>query len=57
MAVGAVAAIVLARSDYRLWARHLLVPIWLVTVGLLLAVILLGTDNDMGATRWINLGF
>ena len=57
MAVGAVAAIVLARSDYRLWAKKLLLPIWGVSVLLLLAVIALGTDNDMGASRWINLGF
>ena len=55
--VGTVAAVILAKSDYRLWAKKLLLPIWGVSVLLLLAVIALGTDNDMGATRWINLGF
>ena len=57
IAAGLVAAVVLARTDYRLWARQLLLPIWVITVLLLLAVVVLGTDNDMGATRWINLGF
>ena len=47
----------LAFVDYHVWVRRLLMPVWLVTVGMLVAVIFLGTDNDMGATRWIDLGF
>ena len=54
---GVVAAIVLAYTDYRLWARRLLVPIWAFTVVLLAIVLVAGTDNDMGASRWIDLGF
>ena len=54
---GVVAAIVLAYTDYRLWARRLLVPIWVFTVVLLAIVLVAGTDNDMGASRWIDLGF
>ena len=57
IALGTVAAVVLARVDYRLWVRHLLMPIWVVTAGLLLLVLVAGTDNDMGASRWIDLGF
>ncbi len=57
IAAGALVAFVLAKIDYRLWVRQLIMPIWLVTLGLLLAVIALGTDNGMGATRWIDLGF
>lgn len=56
-AVGLAAAAALAILDYRIWVRRFLVPIWVVTVGLLALVIVAGTDNDMGATRWINLGF
>lgn len=56
-AVGAAGAVVLARVDYRLWAHRLLMPIWLLTVGLLVVVVVAGTDNGMGASRWINLGF
>lgn len=55
--VGLAAAAALAILDYRIWVRRFLVPIWVVTVGLLALVIVAGTDNDMGATRWINLGF
>ena len=57
LAVGVVIAVVLAVLDYRIWAKTFLLPIWVVTVILLAVVIFAGTDNDMGATRWINLGF
>lgn len=57
IAVGLVVAVVLAKVDYHLWVRSLLMPIWVVTAGLLLFVLVGGTDNDMGASRWINLGF
>ena len=56
-AVGSVVAVGLAVLDYRVWVRRFLMPIWVVTVALLALVIVAGTDNDMGATRWINLGF
>ena len=54
---GTVVAIILAKVDYRFWVRQMIMPIWVVTLALLVAVIALGTDNGMGATRWINLGF
>ena len=54
---GVVCAVALAVMDYRVWVRRFLTPIWIATVGLLALVIVAGTDNDMGATRWINLGF
>ena len=57
IAAGTLVALVLAKIDYRVWVRQLIMPIWVVTLGLLLAVIALGTDNGMGATRWIDLGF
>ncbi|HJB48221.1 MAG TPA: putative lipid II flippase FtsW [Candidatus Olsenella excrementigallinarum] len=57
VAAGALCALALAKLDYRLWVRQLLMPIWVLTAALLLAVIVLGTDNGMGATRWIDLGF
>lgn len=54
---GVICAVALAVMDYRVWVRRFLTPIWIATVGLLALVIVAGTDNDMGATRWINLGF
>lgn len=54
--VGAAAAVFLAVVDYHVWLR-LIVPVWAVTVLLLLIVIVAGTDNDQGANRWIDLGF
>lgn len=57
IAAGTLVAFVLAKIDYRIWVRQLIMPIWIVTLGLLCAVIALGTDNGMGATRWIDLGF
>ncbi len=55
--VGTAAAVILARLDYRLWVKRFMMPIWVLTVLLLLLVLVAGTDNDMGANRWINLGF
>ena len=57
VAVGTVVAVILARTDYRVWVKRLMLPIWVFTVFLLLLVLFAGTDNDMGANRWINLGF
>ena len=57
VAIGTAVAAFLAWCDYHVWVRTFLMPIWVLTVALLLAVIVLGTDNGMGATRWINLGF
>lgn len=56
-AAGIACAVALAILDYRIWVRRFLVPIWVVTAVLLALVIVAGTDNDMGATRWIDLGF
>ncbi len=55
--VGTAAAVILARLDYRLWVKRFMMPIWVLTVLLLLLVLVAGTDNDMGANRWIDLGF
>ena len=57
VAVGAVAALVLARTDYHVWTQRLLMPVWVLTTVLLGIVIFAGTDNNMGANRWIDLGF
>lgn len=57
VAIGTIAAVVLAKVDYRLWVKRLMLPIWVFTVLLLILVLVVGTDNDMGANRWINLGF
>ncbi len=54
-AVGVVAAVVLARLDYHLWLGPWVNVIWVVTVAMLFLVIVAGTDNDMGATRWIEI--
>lgn len=56
-AVGVAIAFVLAKVDYHVWVRQLLLPVWVATVGLLVVVLVAGTDNDMGASRWIDLGF
>lgn len=53
---GAAIAVGLALVDYHVWVR-LIVPVWAVTVLLLLIVIVAGTDNEQGANRWIDLGF
>ena len=57
IALGAAVAIALAKVDYHFWVRSALMFVWVVTVVLLVAVVALGTDNGMGATRWIDLGF
>lgn len=57
VAAGTAVAVFLAVVDYRVWTGRFLLPIWVVTVFLLGIVIVAGTDNDMGATRWIDLGF
>ncbi|WP_342636584.1 FtsW/RodA/SpoVE family cell cycle protein [Olsenella uli] len=57
VALGTAIAVALAKVDYHVWVRGALMPVWVVTLALLLAVIVLGTDNGMGATRWIDLGF
>ncbi len=57
IALGTAVAVVLAKVDYHVWVRSALMIVWVVTVVLLVAVVALGTDNGMGATRWIDLGF
>lgn len=56
-AAGMLPCLVLVKLDYHLWARTLINVVWVVTVGLLIMVLVAGTDNDMGASRWIELGF
>ncbi|MBM6989011.1 MAG: FtsW/RodA/SpoVE family cell cycle protein, partial [Olsenella umbonata] len=56
-AVGIVLAFVIARFDYHLWVRKLLVVEWLVTLILLLLVLTPFAGSDAyGATRWIQIG-
>lgn len=54
---GTMAAAIVAYVDYHVWSRTMLIPIWAVTVALLLVVFIpsLGTTTN-GATRWIGLG-
>lgn len=56
-AVGIVLAFVIARFDYHLWVRKLLVVEWAVTLLLLLLVLTPFAGSDAyGATRWIQVG-
>ena len=56
-AVGIVLAFVIARFDYHLWVRKLLVVEWVVTLLLLLLVLTPFAGSDAyGATRWIQVG-
>ncbi|MCX7624521.1 MAG: putative lipid II flippase FtsW [Thermomicrobium sp.] len=56
LALGAVAAVVTAALDYRVW-RRLAVPALLAAVALMTAVLLPGIgDTRLGAQRWIDLG-
>lgn len=56
-AAGIVLAFVIARFDYHLWVRKLLVVEWLVTLILLLLVLTPFAGSDAyGATRWIQVG-
>lgn len=56
-AVGLVLALLLARSDYHLWSRRLLRPIWFATILILLLVFTPFAGQDaLGANRWINIG-
>ena len=55
-AVAGVAVMLLVSRVPYAWYRRYSLPIYLLTVGLLAAVLLFGT-NVNGATRWINLGF
>ena len=56
-AVGTVLAFVIARFDYHLWVRKLLVVEWLATLLLLLLVLTPFAGSDAyGATRWIQIG-
>lgn len=56
-AAGTVLAFVIARFDYHLWVRKLLVVEWLATLLLLLLVLTPFAGSDAyGATRWIQIG-
>ena len=52
---GVLLALLLCCFDYR-HLEHFSIPAYLLTLGMLLFVLLLG-KTSMGATRWINLGF
>ena len=52
--IGAVGMTVLIFIDYRFWKRFA-VPAYLVSLGLCVAVIFIGSDSH-GSTRWIDLG-
>ena len=54
--VGLVAAIILARVNYRVWVRTLLPIIWAATVALLLLIFTpIAGQDAYGATRWIRI--
>ncbi|HIU23489.1 MAG TPA: putative lipid II flippase FtsW [Candidatus Coprovicinus avistercoris] len=53
-AVGVVAAIVLAKTDYHLWSQHLLLVIWAIAIALLLFTAATGVATK-GAVRWIEI--
>lgn len=55
-AVGVVLLAILAKIDYHVWLTKLSWVVWFITLVLLVAVRVAGTDNDMGATRWIAIG-
>ena len=52
--VGAVAAVLIARFDYHVFSDNLLIIIWLASVLMLAAVVLMGFASH-GATRWISI--
>ncbi len=52
--VAAVAAFVTYRISLNVWFNNTF-PLWLITIGLLLAVLLVGTEVN-GSTRWIRVG-
>ena len=53
-AVGVVAAIILAKTDYHLWSQHLLLVIWAIAIALLLFTAATGVATK-GAVRWIEI--
>lgn len=53
---GVVLLAILAKIDYHVWLTKLSWVVWFITLVLLVAVRVAGTDNDMGATRWIAIG-
>ena len=56
-ALGIALALVIAKFDYHLWARRVLVVIWAVTVGLLVLVLTPVAGSDAyGASRWVSIG-
>lgn len=55
VAIGLILLVLLSRIDYRV-LRNYATPLYVLTLGLLLAVKLFGAQR-LGATRWINIGF
>lgn len=58
--IGLVVAVIIALFDYRLWSEKLLIPLWALSIVLLLIVRFGGAEDSSanGASRWITiLGF
>jgi len=53
--IGTFALLITSRIPYRLY-RRIAIPLFFVTLGLLIAVLLVGTEIN-GATRWLSLPF
>ncbi|MFA6512104.1 MAG: putative lipid II flippase FtsW [Patescibacteria group bacterium] len=54
--IGLAALLIALRIDYRIWRRFTL-PLFLLTLGLLLAVFIPGLGTEfLGASRWIQIG-
>ena len=54
IAVAFVAAVITYRISLNIWFNNTF-PLWLITIGLLLAVLVVGTEVN-GSTRWIRIG-
>ena len=56
VALGALACVFLAKSDYHLFSRHFISPIWLATIAVLILVFTpIAGHSTYGASRWISL--
>ncbi|MBS5477337.1 MAG: cell division protein FtsW [Coriobacteriia bacterium] len=55
IAIGLVAAAILVRVPYQFWLGKMLIVLWLATLVMLGATLVVGTEG-LGATRWLYIG-